>query len=738
MVLRSLSLAGFFALLAFGCGASAPPGGSLQSPPPTLKNAALDPSHFEARLPTPPGEFAPSRMQLAGTPPNGGEFAEVEACAICHPDVVSAWKTSAHAYGSFNNPVYRSTVDRTRREVGKKESRFCGGCHDISVMVDGAMMNEIDPKDPRAHAGITCRTCHGISEATNDGNGSYTLIGDAIPIPSMDDPESIKQHVTRVAMKPLRTVELCTSCHRAFLDETTGNSHHLPGMDDSTPWGRSPYAGSLGALLDDPVEEKDCRACHMTQEPAQYGDAAATDGKIASHRFLGGHTWLASMRRDAEGLARVQHFLKGAASIDVSAAVLADGTRVLPADGAPIKAGETLTLDVTLRNQRVGHRFPGGVLDAQDVWIEVVVTDAQGEVFAQAGVDHATQAKDPSAHILQALQAGEGGVPQMTRETHRFRAVVWNHTLAPREAAVAEYQLKIPADFSAARLPLKVKARLLHRTRNLLLQEYVCKDSQEGRGKAFLEESAALRGEALDPCAPQPITEVSTVEVWLGKEGSPAQSRPDWLRLYEHGLGMSHALQERVGEGIPSLEKALSLLSAEQKHERAMVLAVLASIAGRQGRVDDAGRLVDQAEALEPGHPALDTLRGEALSQVWRWKLAIAPLREAAEATPRDPLAWVKLAAALGSAGEAAEALSAAQRGLLLEPRNADLLRSQGLALEALGSPLFETAIESYLVHRPADEGPGIRAKCSAKVEHCARDRNPVHVHELLPAGKAR
>ena len=44
-----------------------------------------------------------------------------------------------------------------------------------------------------------------------------------------------------------------------------------------------------------------------------------------------------------------------------------------------------IVLDVVMRSLRVGHRFPGGVMDAQDAWIEVTVHDARGKLVAEAG-----------------------------------------------------------------------------------------------------------------------------------------------------------------------------------------------------------------------------------------------------------------------------------------------------------------------------------------------------------------
>ena len=56
----------------------------------------------------------------------------------------------------------------------------------------------------------------------------------------------------------------------------------------------------------------------MKKQRAVHGDPAAKNGVISSHRFLGGHTWLAAMRKDQTTLRATQKFLRGVASIDIA------------------------------------------------------------------------------------------------------------------------------------------------------------------------------------------------------------------------------------------------------------------------------------------------------------------------------------------------------------------------------------------------------------------------------------
>jgi tetratricopeptide (TPR) repeat protein len=686
-------------------------------------------------LPHAASSLAPAQTELTGAL-TGQTLTETESCAGCHADAAAQWRSSAHAFSSFNNPVYRIAVDRFRTVVGKDASRFCGGCHDAALLVDGAMSGEVQPSDPRGHGGVTCRVCHGIASARPDGNASYTLDASPIPIPRDGDAASLRAHKERMALAPLRTPVMCGSCHRSFLSPETGNPSHLVGQDELGAWGRSAYAGSLGARIDDPIERAECRTCHMPLEAAPLGDAAAKQGRIRSHRFAGAGTWLAAMRSDASQLEADGEMLRGAASIDVAAVTAADGTRTLPADGAPVKAGQPLVIDVVVRNERVGHRFPGGVVDAQDTWVQVEVSDARGTPVASAGALEEATGEDRSAHILRALQADENGTPVLVRETDRFRTAVFNHTVAPRDAEVVRYRLEVPSSLAAITMPLRVTARLRHRSRNLALARAVCEDAKTPRGQAFARETAARSAPAFDPCVREPVTETARGEVWIGAnaEARPrASALPDWKRLYDHALGLLHALQEDVGGARASLERALQLVSLGPDRERAMLLHALAEVAVREGRTDEALGLLDQAEKLLPEHPAIAHARGEALGGVWRWKEAEAPLREAAEASPLDDGLWSHLAVAYGSAGDAADALGAAKRGLALTPRDWDMLRVQALALDRLSAPPDEAeqARTAFARWSPPDDAPGIKSACARAFAWCALERIPGHVHPL-------
>ena len=93
-----------------------------------------------------------------------------EYCMQCHKDTYDNWFHSVHHFSSFNNEPYLFSVTETRkvaleRDGNVKAARWCAGCHDPVPFFSGAFD---DPnfdlrKHPTSQAGITCTSCHSIT-----------------------------------------------------------------------------------------------------------------------------------------------------------------------------------------------------------------------------------------------------------------------------------------------------------------------------------------------------------------------------------------------------------------------------------------------------------------------------------------------------------------------------------------------------------------------------------------------
>ncbi len=732
-------------VLCAACGAKEP-----SAPAPEPAPVAASPveravaPHREARIPRAPGELAPSLVAVSHGAPatdlsQGAQLSDVDSCATCHPDAAAQWSSSAHSFASFGNPMYRANIERLRADLGKVPSRHCAGCHDLPLLVDGMMTADapIPADDLRAHSGVSCRLCHGVTSATSDGNASYVWDPTPRDAPRLGDPASIARHKQQVTTK--LDVGLCVSCHRGFLSPDMELPVHLTGVDEPGMWRSSAWTGN-GLARMDKVEQQTCISCHMERTPASKAELGAKRGTIASHRFVGGHTWMASMRGDAEQLRLTRAKITGAASIDVAGArVVTAGVASgwhLPADGAPVVAGTQLELDVVIRNLLAGHRFPGGILDAQDTWVEVEIADRTGRRLGTSGLAHATDRTDQETHVLRTLVVGADGKVLEEHEISKFRGQVLTHTIAPREAQAVRYVFAVPPALSASQLPLAVTARLRHRSRTLGMQALACTEARTDAGRAFVAGARRTRDVELDPCKAQPITLVAETRIEVGQGARISKQRPAWERSYEHGMALVSTIVTRLGEARAVLEVAQ--LSAPDPRARAMVAVQLGWVAAKQGRVADALALVRDARQLVtsvglPEPPVLDAIVADAYVRQNRWAEAVAPARTCTERTPSNTSAWAVYARVLGAVGDYAAALVAATHGLDLNPRDPDLLRTQATALLALRDPRAKDAQTAYTRFRIPDDLAALRIQCSKGSTKCARDRNPVESLTLRP-----
>lgn len=701
---------------------------------PTTPTSALT-----VRLPRDEGPFYPSQLRLAEgeTVPVEGErlerLADVASCESCHPSAATQHHAGPHANASFGNPWYRSVIERLREDETFRESRHCAGCHDPLLLVSGRMDRTIETADPLTLSGVTCNVCHGITAATSDGNASYVLSTADPLIPDPNVPEQVEAHRTRMAPEVLRTPLLCGSCHRGFLGpEETHSGAFLSGIDELGAWRGSAWGEQQAQRIEPTdVESRQCRTCHMDPEAAEAAEFAATDGQIASHRFAGGHVPIASS--DAVQRERVEARMRTAASIDVAGFTRLDGTFVPLERGDELPVGERVVLEVVIRNVGVGHRFPGGARDIRDHFVTVAVSDANGRSLGSAGDAYlAGDPSDETAYAMRTAVLDEEGQPDLEHLVHRFRALGWDHTIAPRDAGLVRYAITIPED---AVRPVRIEAILRARRHPVPFSRFACESARAERGRAFDAAARTAGMPSLDACAPEPVVDVASFT-------STSITRASWERLYEHALAASHDVQEALG--LSEVTAHLALAAApDDPRIQAAILTLEADVLARTGRRDEALAVAARAEALVGSHPAIDRARGHAEAQVWRWAEAADAFGRVALAAPLDTEAQRDHARALGSMARGEETLAATALGLRLFPRDEQLLRSQSLALGDLDAgahtdaftqlppDTIERSRAAFLRYRRPDEETQLRLACEQRATGCAQDRLPVRVIAL-------
>ena len=104
-------------------------------------------------------------------------------CLKCHEDAYKGWFHSAHHFSSFNNGGLpderpRNSQGRLERDANPRAARWCAGCHDPVPFFSGEFddPNYDDVNNPTSQAGITCTSCHSITNVNSTrGNADYTI-----------------------------------------------------------------------------------------------------------------------------------------------------------------------------------------------------------------------------------------------------------------------------------------------------------------------------------------------------------------------------------------------------------------------------------------------------------------------------------------------------------------------------------------------------------------------------------
>ncbi|RMG27692.1 MAG: aspartate phosphatase, partial [Gammaproteobacteria bacterium] len=173
------------------------------------------------------------------------------ACRRCHADIYAQHVHSAHHFSSFTNPVYRFSVEETRRFLKARDghvrvSRLCAGCHDPVLLFSGRFDDPaFDPdRDPHAGDGITCLACHAITAVNSPrGNGDYR-IAPPPEYPFAHSRSAFLRAVSRQLIKArpslhkrslmhpvLRSAEFCSVCHKVHLPQALNGYRWLRGQD---------------------------------------------------------------------------------------------------------------------------------------------------------------------------------------------------------------------------------------------------------------------------------------------------------------------------------------------------------------------------------------------------------------------------------------------------------------------------------------------------------------------------
>ena len=394
----------------------------------------------------------------------------------CHEEITAQWQGSTHRF-SADNALFQAAVAGLVRERGAEAAIACANCHDPERALAGTVVADYAEGHAAPGDGVSCIACHAAYDApspTGNGIARYrlpkTYPGDSPEAQKrnlLSDPRQHRQSMQ--ASRHLMSNEGCGVCHR--LDLKTSNGAHVLLQN--------PYRAEKdpGPARDENEPEVSCSLCHMPTQTRQEG------GRIPlyDHRWPGVNVDLPSYvthpNADHEALSDVQaatqRFMQGGGGTAhmpdefsenpefQAYAEMARGAGLLHVSLDAVREGPTVSLTVTTTNHRAAHPFPIGALDLQEVWLHVVVRNAEGEVLATIGELEGGRVP-PGAPRLGARELDQAGKPLREHRLFELDQVRDKRVLWP--GAPEDDVVSLQVDSAAG--ALDIEARWLFRRVN--------------------------------------------------------------------------------------------------------------------------------------------------------------------------------------------------------------------------------------------------------------------------------
>jgi len=564
--------------------------------------------------------FSPS---LART--STGDFIPAKAlmndayCQECHQDVHRSWQDSVHRFSSFNNAAYLASVSETREVALKRDgsvqaSRWCAGCHDPVPFFSGKFD---DPnfdmlKDPTGQAGITCTTCHAITNINSTkGNADYT-IEEPLHYPFAYSDNEVLQWVNRqlvkakpsfhkkTFLKPFhKTAEFCSSCHKVHLPkEVTHYKDFLRGQNHYDSYFLSGVSGHGSRSFYYPeTAQTNCNGCHMPLVVSDDFGAKDFDGSgnlsIHDHLFPSANTGIAWLRDKPDIVGRHQQFLEDVVRVDIFG--IRPGGEIDSPLIAPLRPetpvlqpGENYLLEVVIRTLKLGHHFTQGTVDSNEIWLELIIKSGDRIIGNSGQLDPSKgNLVDPWAHRVNVFMLDKHGNRIDRRNAQDIFTPLYNHQIPPGAADTVHFGFTLPEDLQG---PVTVEARLNFRKFDQQYMEIVAKTNRK-LGQPIRADNAQERYANY-----LPVTQLASDKMQFAVQGTsqsvnnPMPQFDLWKRWNDYGIGL-------LISGKKQLKQASGAFAEVEQLERWDGPMNLARAYLAEGRLDEAVDALQRAAA---------------------------------------------------------------------------------------------------------------------------------------------
>jgi tetratricopeptide (TPR) repeat protein len=539
-------------------------------------------------------------------------------CLKCHKDAYDGWFHSSHHFSSFNNKSYLFSVRETRQVALKRDgttnaARWCAGCHDPVPFFSGKFddPNYDDVNDPTSQAGITCTSCHSISNVNSTrGNAGYTIEEPQhYPFAGSENPVLAWVNETLVKAKPemhkktflkpvIKDSKFCSTCHKVSIPYALNQyKDFLRGQNHYDTFLLSGVSGhGARSFYYPPVAKGQCVNCHMTFTPSRDFGAKDFDGKpgreIHDHQFPGANTGLATLVASERAMKAHEAFLTDK-KVRVDIFGLRDGGEVDSPLVAPLRPelptlskGKPYLVEVVVRTLGLGHPFSQGTADSNEIWVELIARQGDLVVGRSGGVGVDGEV-DPYAHFINIYMLDREGKRIDRRNPQDIFVPLYNKQIPPGAGQVVHFGLELPKDVAG---PITLEAKVNYRKFDRKYFDYIF-----GPGKG--------------PKLPVVVMARDTVNLAVeggpkaSNEPSPIPEKDAWQRWNDYGIGLFLEGTDKGGQK-GELKQAEPVFLKVAGMGKADGWVNLARVYQREGRIPDALAALEKAASQkEPAAP---------------------------------------------------------------------------------------------------------------------------------------
>jgi tetratricopeptide (TPR) repeat protein len=528
-------------------------------------------------------------------------------CLKCHQDTYGGWFHSSHHFSSFNNKAYLFSVRETRQVTLKRDgntrgARWCAGCHDPVPFFSGKFDDPDydDVNDPTSQAGITCTSCHSITNINSTrGNADYT-IEEPQHYPFATSTNPLLQWVNnqlvkakpemhkKTFLKPvIKDSKFCSACHKVSIPWTLNHyKDFLRGQNHFDTFLLSGVSGHGARSFYYPAVAKgQCVDCHMNAVPSSEFGAKDFDGhpgrEVHNHMFPAANTGLATLLGSQKAVEAHAKYLEDKKvrvdlfGLRVGGEVDSPLTAPLRPETPTLRPGKPYLVEVVVRTLGLGHPFSQGTVDSNEIWVELIARVGDHVVGRSGGIGPEGTV-DPFAHFINVYMLDRDGNRIDRRNPQDIFVALYNKQIPPGAGQTVHFGLDVSNDVKG---PVTLEAKVNYRKFDRTLSDYIFGKSQGPTLPVVVMASDMV---SLPVVGGPPV------------KNEPSPIKEQWQRWNDYGIGLLIEGAEKGGQK-GELKQAEVAFKKVAELGQSDGWVNLARVTIREGRLPDALDALEKA-----------------------------------------------------------------------------------------------------------------------------------------------